>query len=234
MIPDPKRPGKFKKVKKQIPAYISEKDAMILASCRKMAYRLDMSLFNLFGMRFGWESVIGIIPFAGDAFGVGMAIMLFKKANGVEGGLDNNIRMRMILNILLDFLVGLVPFIGDLADAAFKCNTKNVRLLEQALDNKYKPGSQRTDERDFAGMSASERKKNRKSGIYLASDPPPATVFDDSDEEELHPHAAPPAAAAPGATAATPAKTGTAVPYDSRAPKPNTVVPPQNGQTAAR
>ncbi|KAI6895576.1 hypothetical protein KC355_g20444, partial [Hortaea werneckii] len=31
MIEDPKRPGKFKKVKKQIPDYLSEHDAMILA-----------------------------------------------------------------------------------------------------------------------------------------------------------------------------------------------------------
>ena len=32
MIPDPKRPGKIKKVKKQVPAYIPEHDATILAS----------------------------------------------------------------------------------------------------------------------------------------------------------------------------------------------------------
>lgn len=39
----------------------------------------------------------------------------------------------MLLNILLDFVVGLVPFIGDLADAAYKCNTRNAIILENYL-----------------------------------------------------------------------------------------------------
>jgi hypothetical protein len=204
---------------------------MVLASCRKMAYRLDMSLFNIAGIRFGWESVIGLIPFAGDAFGVGMAMILFKKANSIEGGLDSSIRARMILNILLDFLVGLVPFVGDLVDAMFKCNTKNVRLLEEVLDAKYKPGSQRVDERDLVGMSKSERAKNRKSGIYHPRDPPPATVFlEDSDEEDLR---APAQHAAATAAAPATAPTGTAVPYDSRAPTAKTAVPAQKSGTAA-
>jgi hypothetical protein len=236
MIPDPRKPGKFKKVKKQIPDYISEHDAMVLASCRKMAYRLDMSLFNIFGIRFGWESVIGLIPFAGDAFGVGMAMILFKKANGIEGGLDSSTRARMIINILLDFLVGLVPFVGDLVDAMFKCNTKNVRLLEEVLDAKYKPSSQRVDERDLAGMSKSERAKNRKSGIYHPRDPPPATVFlEDSDEEELHASTRPAATSAPAtkpAPAPATAPTGTAVPYNSSAPNANAAIAAQKSQTA--
>lgn len=62
MIPDPRKPGKMKKVKKQVPVYIPEHDAMILAKMRKRAYSLDMALFDAFGMRFGWSSVIGIVP----------------------------------------------------------------------------------------------------------------------------------------------------------------------------
>lgn len=62
MVEDPKKPGRKKKVKKQIPAYIPEHDATILAKMRRRSYRLDMSLFTLFGIRFGWSSVIGIIP----------------------------------------------------------------------------------------------------------------------------------------------------------------------------
>ena len=57
----------------------------------------------------------------------------------------------MLVNIAADFLVGLIPFIGDLADAAFKCNTRNLRLLENVLDKKYKPSSARRDDRDERG-----------------------------------------------------------------------------------
>lgn len=184
---DPKRPGKTKKVKKQIPAYIPEHDALILASAKKSAYRLDMCLFNLFGIRFGWEAVVGLIPFAGDAFGLAMAYLLFSKCQKVDGGLPSGVRMRMLINILLDFAVGLVPFIGDLADAAFKCNTKNVALLERHLDGKYRPGGSGTEERDRVGRSPQEkeqRRKNRQSGIFEQHEPPPATVFEDLSEDE--------------------------------------------------
>ena len=165
MVEDPRRPGKLKKVKKQIPAYIPEHDAEILAAVRRRAYRLDCSLFSLFGIRFGWEAVIGLIPAAGDAIGVALALLVMKKAMKVEGGLDNGIKARMLINIAVDFLVGLVPFIGDLADAAFKCNTKNLRLLEEYLDKKHKPQSLQRDERDFAGVDKERRRSNRKSGI---------------------------------------------------------------------
>lgn len=213
MIPDPRRPGKLKKVKKQIPSYIPEHDANILASVRKSAYRLDMSLFNLFGIRFGWEAVIGLIPAAGDAVGVAFALLLFRKACSVDGGLDSSIRIRMLINIILDFVVGLVPFVGDLADAAFKCNTKNVRLLEEALDKKYKPDHLRADARDVARGDA-DAKTKRKSGIYHPRDPPPATVFDDSSDEDEYV----PAAASAGVRQPAPVRTA-----DSRAPPPGAV-----------
>ena len=185
LIEDPNRPGKYKKVKKQIPAYIPERDAEVLASVRKSAYRLDMCLFDFLGIRFGWEAVIGIIPAFGDAVGVLLALMVFKKCCSVEGGLDSSIKVRMMINIILDFVVGLVPFVGDLADAAFKCNTKNLRLLENTLDTKYKPSSARRDERDFVGVDRDQRRKNRASGIYGRNDPPPATAFEDFSDDEV-------------------------------------------------
>lgn len=58
----PGRNGKLKKVKKQIPDFIPEGDAHRLARAKSLAYRLDMSLFNFAGIRFGWSSVVGIIP----------------------------------------------------------------------------------------------------------------------------------------------------------------------------
>lgn len=54
--------GKKKRVEKEIPDSISKKDAVILQSVRKRAYALDMSLFSLCGVKFGWSSVIGFIP----------------------------------------------------------------------------------------------------------------------------------------------------------------------------
>lgn len=41
--------------------------------------------------------------------------------------------LQMCVNIFIDFVVGLIPFLGDLADVFFKCNTKNAILLEKVL-----------------------------------------------------------------------------------------------------
>jgi Domain of unknown function (DUF4112) len=42
----------------------------------------------------------------------------------------------MYSNLMLDFGIGLVPVIGDFADAWFKCNTRNNLLLEKYLREK--------------------------------------------------------------------------------------------------
>ena len=142
-----------------------------------------MCLFNFLGIRFGWEAVIGIVPAIGDAIGVLMALMVYRKCCQVEDGLDTSTKMRMMINIMVDFAVGLVPFIGDLADAAFKCNTKKLRLLETALDKKYKPTMR--DERDMVGVDKEKRRRNRASGIFRHDDPPPATAFEEFSDDEL-------------------------------------------------
>ena len=77
-----------------------------------------------------------MFPRLGDVVDAFMAVMVLRTCDKVDGGLPNTIRSKMVLNIVLDFLVGLVPFIGDLADAMYKCNTRNAILLEEHLRQK--------------------------------------------------------------------------------------------------
>ena len=60
-----------------------------------------------------------------------LGLMVLRSAS--EANLPSSVRLRMLFNILLDFVVGLVPILGDLADAAYKCNTRNAILLEDYL-----------------------------------------------------------------------------------------------------
>ncbi|KAI5205144.1 hypothetical protein E4T39_03216 [Aureobasidium subglaciale] len=143
-IDDPRKPGKQKKVKKTVPSYIPEHDADVLAKMRRRSYRMDMALFEFLGTRFGWSSVIGIVPAAGDAIDAGIALLLVKGCMKVKGGLPMGILIQMLINIAIDFVIGIIPFIGDIADAYFKANTKNCRLLEKHLDNLYKPDALKT------------------------------------------------------------------------------------------
>jgi len=51
-----------KKKRKALPPGLTDEEARILTKVKRRAYRLDLALFNFCGTRFGWGSVIGIIP----------------------------------------------------------------------------------------------------------------------------------------------------------------------------
>jgi len=127
---------KGKKRRKALPPGISDHDAKVLTKVKRRAYRLDMSLFNCCGIRFGWSSVIGIIPGIGDVIDAFMAMMVLRTCQQVEGGLPNSVKSKMMFNIVLDFGIGLVPFLGDIADALFRANTRNAVELEKYLREK--------------------------------------------------------------------------------------------------
>ncbi|KAH7258113.1 hypothetical protein MRS44_010369 [Fusarium solani] len=125
--------GKFKKRKKALPPGISEHDGKVLTKVKRRAYRLDLALFSCCGVRFGWGSALGLIPAIGDVLDMLMAILVLKTCMQIDGGLPTSVKARMMVNILFDFGIGIIPFIGDLADAAFRANTRNAALLEAYL-----------------------------------------------------------------------------------------------------
>ena len=190
MVVNP-RTGKTKKMKKQVPDYIPEHDAIILAKMRNRSYKLDMCLFNIAGIRFGWSSVIGIIPGLGDAADAFMALLLVWRCSKISCGLGPVTMVEMMINVLIDFVVGIIPILGDLADAAFKANTRNVRALEKRLDEAYKPSGLKTKDKETQQKLREER---RKSGMRYEEhyEAPPASVLepltDDEDDGHLPMH----------------------------------------------
>ncbi|KAI0180482.1 hypothetical protein GGR52DRAFT_246595 [Hypoxylon sp. FL1284] len=130
--------GKVKKVRKALPPGLSDHDAQILTKVKRRAYRLDMSFGSFMGLKFGWGSIIGLFPFAGDAVDALLAMMVVRTAKQVEGGLPFHIWAWMYVVVLIDFVAGLVPFVGDIADAAILANTRNAVALEDYLRKKGK------------------------------------------------------------------------------------------------
>jgi uncharacterized membrane protein len=49
-------------------------------------------------------------------------------------GASASVLARMTFNIAIEGVVGLIPFAGDVFDAAWKANQRNVRLLGEWLD----------------------------------------------------------------------------------------------------
>ncbi|OAA58053.1 PH domain containing protein [Niveomyces insectorum RCEF 264] len=149
--------GKLKKQKKGLPAGLSQNDTHVLKRVRKRAYRLDMSLCNCCGIRFGWSSIIGFVPFLGDGIDLFMAWLVVKNCAQIDGGLPSSIQYRMYFNIILDFALGLVPFIGDVADAVFRANTRNAWILEEYLTKKAEEERKILEEKQRAGANAQQR-----------------------------------------------------------------------------
>lgn len=89
------------------------------------------------GLRLGWAGIIGLIPWIGDVICLLFAMQLLHKADKIEGGLPPLLRSQMMLNIMFDFGIGLIPFVGDLVAIAYKCNSRNFILLEHHLVRKY-------------------------------------------------------------------------------------------------
>lgn len=79
--------------------------------------------------RYGVDAVLGFfVPGLGDVLGslLGLYIVSIAMRRGVAGV----VIARMLLNLGLDMVLGVVPVVGDLADVAFQANVKNLALLE--------------------------------------------------------------------------------------------------------
>lgn len=90
---------------------------------------------------------------AGDAGDAALALMVIKTCDQIEGGLPSRLRMMMMMNLIIDFIIGLVPFVGDVVDAIYKCNTRNAVLLEKHLREKGGGGlSNKKRQHDTGGV----------------------------------------------------------------------------------
>jgi hypothetical protein len=101
-----------------------------LEALRKMQRALD-SAFRVPGtnLRFGWDPLIGLVPWAGDFLTAAMSCAIVVSAH--QMGVPRTIQLRMLLTIAIDVIVGLVPFLGDAADVFWKANSRNMALLER-------------------------------------------------------------------------------------------------------
>lgn len=99
-----------------------------LAGARWLARVMDTQ-FSIFGFRFGFDPLVGLVPWVGDAV---MALSsLYMLWVGVQLELPPAKLARMAANIAVDLTFSLVPVVGDLADMVFKAYVRNLRILEE-------------------------------------------------------------------------------------------------------
>lgn len=103
-----------------------------VARARGLARVLD-DLIRIPGTKIGigLDPIIGLIPGVGDVVG-GLLSTYILLVAGREG-VPTSVLVRMLGNIALDSLVGMIPVLGDLFDVGMKSNRRNVDLLERYL-----------------------------------------------------------------------------------------------------
>jgi hypothetical protein len=117
---------------------------------RRLGYLLDNSI-PIPGTRFriGWDAVIGLIPGFGDL--VGGALSLYIVLQSARLGVPRGLLGRMAWNVAVETAVGSIPLLGDLFDAGYKANLRNLALLQQHVEQ---PRESRQASRRFALLLA--------------------------------------------------------------------------------
>ena len=103
-----------------------------MADLERLAELLDARfLIPGTGIRFGLDSLIGLIPGVGDTATALIGLYIVARARAL--GASRWTRARMVGNILVDAVIGAVPLLGDAFDVAYKANLRNIRLLRRSL-----------------------------------------------------------------------------------------------------
>lgn len=116
-----------------------------LQRLRRLSQLLDNALpIPGLNYRIGLDPIIGLIPGGGDVVSAILSAYIVLEAT--RFGLPKETLGRMVINILIDTLTGIVPILGDIFDLTWKANAMNMQLLEEHLQA---PQSSQAADRGF-------------------------------------------------------------------------------------
>ncbi|WP_138432094.1 DUF4112 domain-containing protein [Fodinibius saliphilus] len=100
----------------------------------KLAELLD-NKFQIPGIpiKFGLDPLLGLLPGVGDW--IGGIISCYYLFNALKEQARWSVLLHMLINILLDIMIGAIPGIGELFDVYWKANLRNAELLQELADN---------------------------------------------------------------------------------------------------
>lgn len=108
-------------------------------------YRLISSLvqmldnqFNLFGLKFGFSGIIGIVPGLGDMLNAFLSLYLILFAIKIKMPFYKI--AQMLWNILINLAIGAIPIIGDATYIIRRVNIKNLKIINQYVPPTFLEG----------------------------------------------------------------------------------------------
>lgn len=94
---------------------------------------LDTKFQGPFGFRFGLDAIIGLVPGVGDFITSALSIYIIAQAASL--GVSTATLIRMSINVIVENLIDMIPFVGNVFDFYWKANTKNMALISQHMAN---------------------------------------------------------------------------------------------------
>lgn len=101
----------------------------------KLSTLMDQQ-YKFFGINFGWDFILGLIPFWGNLTTTGLSLFTIFYAAFYK--VSASVLMRMLLNISVDLIITAIPVLGNLSDIFWQANMKNYKLFNDYLENPQK------------------------------------------------------------------------------------------------
>lgn len=104
-----------------------------LAIAKTLSKSLD-SQFKILGVSFGLDSILSLVPGIGTI--VPTALSFYLVWIGYTYEIPRHRLAVMIFHVAVDAFIGSIPLLGAFADAFYKANVKNLRILEHELSSR--------------------------------------------------------------------------------------------------
>lgn len=94
----------------------------------RLANLLD-NKFSIGGFRFGLDPILNFFPVVGQiiAYGISVLLVVVMFRNGVS----SKAAVKMLLNVIVDAVLGSIPIVGNVFDFFSKANQRNITILQE-------------------------------------------------------------------------------------------------------
>jgi hypothetical protein len=86
----------------------------------------------------GLDVILDVVPVAGDIAGAALGSYMVWEARNLH--MSKWQMTRMAGNVGVDFLLGLIPWVGVIPDFLFRSNSRNLRIIKRHLDRNHPAG----------------------------------------------------------------------------------------------
>jgi len=85
--------------------------------------------------KIGLDVILDVVPVVGDIAAAALGAYIVWEAKNL--GMSKWQMSRMAGNVGVDWLLGLIPFVGAIPDFFFRSNTRNLKIIKRHLDKHH-------------------------------------------------------------------------------------------------